>query len=292
MPELSTHAKGLAITAAGVTVLSSDALLIRLISADAWTIVFWRGVLVAVSFSVLLAVSRGRGIGAAFRAVGWRGLLAAVLLGLSMAMFVGSIAMTAVANTLVIVAAIPLFAALFARLFLREAVALRTWIAILAAICGIVLLVSGSLRYGGLPGDLMAIGVAVLMGGYFTALRYARHLDMRPALALSGLVAAGVAAWPAAPLTLEADDVLYVALLGLVVLPTASGLISLGPRYLPAAEVSLLMLLETVFGPLWVWLLLGETPTTEAFAGGAVVIAALVWHSAAGLRRTRAAPVA
>lgn len=271
-------------------ILSCDALLIRLISADAWTIVFWRGLLVALSLAVLVALRSGRRTPAAFVAIGRAGLAAAVLLGVASVMFVGSITLTAVANTLVIAAAIPLFAALFARLFLGERVAVHTWLAMAAAIGGIVVLASGSLRHGGLVGDGLALGVAILIGGYFTVLRHARVVDMLPALALSGVVAAGLAAVPATPLSIDADDIVYVGLLGLVVIPTATGLIAQGPRYLPAAEVSLLVLLETVLGPLWVWLLLGETPTAEAFLGGAVVLAALAWHSVAGLRRNRAVP--
>ncbi len=284
------HLKGLAAAGAGVMVLSCDALLIRLISADAWTIVFWRGLLVALSFAAVVMLRSGRRTPAAFAAIGWPGLAAAALLGIATVMFVSSITRTAVANTLVIVAAIPLFAALFGRLFLGETVALRTWLAMLAAIGGILVLASGSLRHGGLAGDGLAVGVAILIGGYLTVLRHARVVDMLPALALSGVVAAGLAALPATPLSIDSDDVVYVGLLGLVVMPTATGLIAQGPRYLPAAEVSLLMLLETVLGPLWVWLLLGETPTREAFLGGAVVIAALAWHSLAGLRRAGAMP--
>ena len=109
---------------------------------------------------------------------------------------------------------------------------------------------------------------------------------MTPAVALGGLLAAA-AAWPLAhPLSVSAADLAYLFLLGLAVLPISFYLISLGPRYLPAPEVNLIMLLEIVLGPYWVWLCIGEVPEARAFAGGAVVLATLTLHSIASLRNS------
>ena len=110
---------------------------------------------------------------------------------------------------------------------------------------------------------------------------------MTPTVALGGLLAA-LFAWPlAAPLALTLSDALFSALLGLVVLPVSLVLIAIGPRYLPASEINLVMLLEVVLGPYWVWLALGEEPGIRAFVGGAIVLATLTLHSVAGLRRSR-----
>ncbi|NJN06071.1 MAG: EamA family transporter, partial [Rhodobacteraceae bacterium] len=81
-----------------------------------------------------------------------------------------------------------------------------------------------------------------------------------------------------------ARDLALLLVLGLVIMPVSFGLITAGPRYLPAAEVGLLMLLETVLGPLWVWLVIGETPASGTFLGGAIVLTTLVVHSLVGLR--------
>jgi drug/metabolite transporter (DMT)-like permease len=80
-------------------------------------------------------------------------------------------------------------------------------------------------------------------------------------------------------------DVLWLGLLGIVVMPVGAALITTGPRYLPAPEVSLILLLETVVGPFWVWLVLGEEPSGRAIVGGAIVIAALAGHALAALKR-------
>jgi drug/metabolite transporter (DMT)-like permease len=289
MDGLPEHAKGLVIVVVGVLVLTPDTLLIRLIALDPWTVLVWRGLLQALGLTVLVACFYGRETPACFRAVGGRGYGAALLFALSTVLFVVALAHTSVANTLIIVASAPFFAALASRIFLGEGIARRTWIAIVVALSGIFLLAFESLGSGSLWGDLAALGVAIAMGGNFTVIRHARAINMVPAMALSGLIVGLVALLVAEPAVLDRMQLVWMLVMGLFVVPVSFALISLGPRYLPAAEVSLLLLLETVLGPLWVWLALGETPGPWALAGGAVVVATLAVHSALALGGTNAA---
>ncbi len=165
--------------------------------------------------------------------------------------------------------------------------ALRTWLAIGAALTGIWITVSGDVSHSRLSGDLCAALAALCHACYLTVLRSSQKVDMTPTVALGGLLAA-LFAWPfATPLALTLSDALFSALLGLVVLPVSLVLIAIGPRYLPAPEINLIMLLEIVLGPYWVWLALGEEPGFRAFVGGAIVLATLILHSVAGLRRSR-----
>ena len=227
----------------------------------------------------------------AFRAPGRAGLLAGLLLGTSTICFVLSIRHTLVANTLIIVGASPLVAALLSRIFLHEPVARRTWVAIVFALVGIYITVSDNLHQGLFYGDLFALGTACCMGGNLSVVRSVPHLDMTSSIAIGGIFAALAVLPVAAPFSIAPPDVFYLLLLGICVLPISFGLITLGPRYLPAPEVSLLMLLETVVGPLWVWLLLAENPGPRAFAGGALVLFTLGIHSLLGLRRQTRPPV-
>jgi len=96
----------------------------------------------------------------------------------------------------------------------------------------------------------------------------------------------------AAPFDVTKADLVLLAVLGLAVIPVSHALITEGPRYLPAAEVGLILLLETVLGPVWVWLVIGEVPVAVTFGGGAIILATLVAHSIAGLRRPPGTPVA
>jgi len=282
--------KGLTLAVLGILILTPDTVLMRMVGADAWTILFWRGVLTTVGYVGLLALRYRSGCLAAVGAIGSHGALVAAVFAVNTILFVVAVATTTVANTLVIMSAAPLFAALIGRAFLGERPPARTWIAIAAAILGIVVIVWDGLSAGTWIGDLIALAAAVALGGHFVLVRAARPVDMMPAIGLSGLVVAAVALIAADSLALTPVQFGWMALLGLLILPVSFGLLTLAPIYLSAAEVGLVVLLETVLGPLWVWLVMGEEPSGHALIGGAIVIAALVMNFALKRRSLPAAP--
>lgn len=268
----------------GVLVLTPDTLIMRLVGADPWTTLFWRGATMTVGFVLLLLVRyRGRSL-AILRAVGGVGLLVAVIWTCNTVFFVVSISLTTVANTLIIVALSPLFAALIGLVALGEPVRPRTWIATATAFGGIALIFADGLRAGTIIGDLAAVGTALGLGAHFTLVRAARPTDMSPAIGLSGLSTALVGLVGAQTLALPPEGVALMAGLGIAILPVSFAMLTLAPLYIPAAEVSLVILLETVLGPLWVWLVLTEEPSPRALIGGGIVLAALALHSMLGLR--------
>ena len=279
------HLKGLALTAAGVLAISPDSLLVRLISADQWTLMFWRGLLTGLAMLAYLGLRDRRRLISTFKAIGAEGVMVAVLFCASTIFFVMSLTHTRVANTLIVLAATPLFAALLGRIFLSEKVGRRTWVAIAATLAGLLVILFDDLGSGSLIGDLSAFGSAFCLAGSFVAIRRRIAVDMIPAMALSGGVLALVALPLAPTLQLSGADIPAVSVLGLIVLPAATALLAQGPRYLPVAEVGLIMLLETVLGPYWVWLVISEQPTGLAFLGGAIVLSTLAAHALVGLRR-------
>ncbi|WP_041543620.1 EamA family transporter [Oceanimonas sp. GK1] len=272
---MSPHHKGVILTLAGVAVLSLDALLIRLISADHWTLLFWRGLLLSLSLALFcrptVRLPRRLMLGSA------------LCYAVTTITFVLAVRLTSVANTLIILAAAPLIGALLSRMLLKEKVAPRTWLAMGLCLAGLMLLLSGS-RDGNLAGDLTALLCAASLAAKLVCDRAARPLNMAPSLVPAGLVIALVAFSQAPVLVVPASDALWLGLLGLVVVPLAYALISQGPRYLPAAEVSLLLLLEMLLGPLWVWMALNEAPSQQAWLGGSVVLAALLLQRLPGRR--------
>lgn len=291
MTQPDNYLRGLAITGLGVLVLSPDGVLTRLVSADAWTLMFWRGLLMGLALSAYLLVRYRGGTVARVRAIGVPGLAVAVLFALSTAMFVTAIRTTTIANTLVILSVAPLFAAAFARLFLREPVVTRTWVAAALVVAGMAVIFADGLGRGSTGGNLAAVAAAAGWGGLLVILRRQRLDDPSPAIAIGALLLAACV-WPIAPtLAIGGGDVVAIAVLGLFVLPVSFALITVGPKYLPAPEVALVMLAEAVLGPLWGWLLIAELPTATAVAGGAIVLGTLVVHSALALWR-RPAPVA
>lgn len=284
---MTDRARGVLLTMLGVFVLSPDGLLVRLIGTDPWTLLFWRGLFMAAGLGSWLLWRHGAATKERFRAIGGPGLLAAVLFAGSTILFVNSIRLTAVANTLVIIAAAPLLAAVFSSRLLGEAIAPATWAAAAVVFGGLALIFADGLRGGTPAGDLCAAGSALCIAGYLVVLRAARGVDMIPALALGGLLAAVLVLPLARPLPVAARDMALLLVLGTVVMGLSFGLISIGPRYLPAPEVGLIMLLEAALGPLWVWLVLGEVPSAATVLGGGLVLAALAGHSLASLRQGR-----
>ena len=292
MPLMSRHIQGTLLTALGVLILTPDGLLVRLISADTWTVLFWRGLLMAIGIFGFYALRYGKGAIGRVKATGYRGLQAAGFFTISTIFFIQSLHNTSVANTLVILAMTPLIAALISRLFLNERVTPSTWIAILVGCGGIAYIFKGSMTSDHLLGDFFALCAAFSMASQITTIRFAQNVDMVPTLGLSGLLVAIVGFVMAGNVSVSTPDMMYLMLLGLVVLPLAFALIAVGPRYIPAAEVSLMMLLETFLGPLWVWLVIGEEPSAETMIGGSLVLATLAIHTIYNARSKRSAPSA
>jgi len=274
---MSNHAKGILITGVGVLILTPDGLLVRLIDASDWTVVFWRGLLSAVFILGALAImQRGRFV-ANVGAVGWPGVAFAIAFGTGTVCFILGIFLTAVANVLFIIAASPIFSALIAMIFLKETVSGRTWVGIVASLVGVGVIVSGSIgdENASALGDLFALAAAVTLACTFCIARKWRDRSMVPAMGLAGLVSAAIALPFATPFEVSGWSIAFILLMGSVS-ALAFGLMTIGPRYLPAPEVGLLLLLEAVIGPYWVWLVLGEEPDTATFIGGAIVLATLV----------------
>lgn len=283
--ERSDHLKGLLLTFTAVLILSPDALLVRLIDCDIWTLLFWRCLLTAITMSVLLLIRYRQYFWQSFHAIGRSGLLSALTLCCGSFLFVGSLKHTAAANTLIILSATPVFSSLLSRLFLQEKIAGHTWLAISICFGGILLIFSGSLQHGLLTGDLLALGATCMWATNLVILRHKRAVNMIPANVLGNLLVAPIALLLGAqPLAMSTSDASYLLLLGGLVLPISFAMITLGPRYLPAPEVSLILLIETILGPIWVWLLLKEIPHSNTLIAGLLILGTLICHTLFSLR--------
>ena len=280
----NSYQRGLAMVILGVVFLSFDGLLIRLANTDGWTIVFWRGFLMFCVLGVLCCVGNRLG---ALRSHPFSSLASALLLGLMSSFFVLAVMNANVANVVVILSTAPLFAALFSRVFLHEKVPLRTLVAIAVCMLGMGLVFLGEGAMGMLAGNLYALTAAAAIGGNLTLLRRYPAIDPMTVIAGGGLLSAAIALPMASPLALDAERYGVLALMGLVQMPLATVLINSATRYLPSTEVALFYLVETALGTLWVWWLLGETPTASTLLGGVIVITVLVLHAWMGLHRER-----
>ena len=267
------------LVAGAATCWSTGGLIARLVTTDPWTTTLWRCVFSAAFLIVVVAVVRRQGVFAQWRATGWPGVGIAACMATASTCFILSLSYTSVANTLILMSVGPWVTGLLGWLLLGERVRSRTWLTMGVALLGVVVMVSGSYGTGRLAGD----GLAILMASAFAmaTVLVRRHPDiqMTPAASLSAVLAALLVLPMASPLAASPRDLGLLALFGIGQFGAGFLLFMAGARLLPVAETSLIGMLETVLGPLWVWLLLGEEIGVRSIIGGLVILGALVLHT-------------
>ena len=203
---------------------------------------------------------------------------------------------TTVANALLFFAASPFVAAVLGRIVLREAVRPATWVAIGIAVFGILIMVRDGLDTGAFVGNMAALLSAAGFGTFSVVLRWGRVGDMLPAVLLGGvfsaIVAAVVLVVQGAVIVVSVHDMGVALAIGAFVVALGLVLFTLGSRVVPAAELTLLSLIEVLLGPIWVWLFLGETASGNTLIGGTVLLAAVLLNGLAGAARKSAEGVA
>ena len=286
MPQsrLSPRSFGLLLAICGVLTISFDALLVRLAHTGNANVIFWRGVFIFLSLTLVQLVRQRRSPIRAVLDGGAPAVGCSLFYGLGGVLFVSAVMYTDVANAVVIISMSPLFAGLLTWIFGIEVIPLRTWPAIACAISGVVVVFYGSLGAGGMLGNAIALLAALNIGSNLTLLRQNTWLDPLSLVCVGGAIMALFSAPFASPFSLNPQSYWVLALMGLVQMPIALVLIGLSTRYLPSPEVSLFLLVETVCAPIWVWLVLGEEPPGLTFLGGGIILATLVVHFWLGLR--------
>lgn len=287
---MNDHTKGIAITTLGILLVTPDTIFVRMITADPMVISFWRGLLSGIVVLILVSAIQGR---AGFRAVfqtGWLGVLYVGLIGSTTFAVVLAVEHTSVANVVFIFAAMPIFALIFSRILLGEPIRRRmvfTMIAVIAGLC-IIGYGSQSSQIASWKGDLWALYVAAAYALALTVLRMLKGTSMVPAIPIAYIGAALLVGLFIDPIqAFSAQWPTFVA--HGVFIGFATCLLTIGPRYISAAEVALLVLLESVLAPLLIWAIADEHPGRWAIIGGMVVIGALIISNVVALRR-RASP--
>jgi drug/metabolite transporter (DMT)-like permease len=217
---------------------------------------------------------------------------AAVALGLGSVCYVFAILNTTVANVVFIIGASPLVTAAVGWWFLREKISAISLASMILALAGIGLMFVDGLVTGSWMGNLMALGVVASFSVFLLIVRGAKELDMLPATCLAGLVAGLIAYTMAESLRVSAGDLLIAVILGSVQFAGGFMLLTIGSRYLPAAEVALFSMSEAVLAPLWVWIVVNEIPTGLTVSGALVVLVSVGSYCLIGIRRERAASAA
>lgn len=257
--------------------------------AQSFEVTFWRSFFTVLSLLVILPFFQGRAVFDKIRRGGASLWLSGVCWSVMFTAFMVALTLTSVANVLVTMAIGPFLTALIARVFIGHRIALRTWIAILVAGAGIAYMYGAQIEGGGIAGTLVALCVPLAGGINWTITQRAhaqgQDIDLVPAVLVGAVISSLVTLPLALPLAASAHDIGLLALLGLVQLAIPCTLAVVCARVLAAPEISLLALLEVIFGILLAWLGAGEVPGPTVLAGGALVIGALVVNELVGWRQ-------
>ncbi len=256
--------------------------------ARAFEITFWRSFFTAASLLVILPLWQGRGVWARMWQERHALLLSGVCWGVMFTAFMVALTLTSVANVLITMAAGPLLTALTARLVIGHQLPMRTWGAIVVAGLGIAYMFGSQLGEGGVLGTLVAFCVPVAAAINWTLVqrsqRSGHQIDLVPAVLVGAVLSAVVTLPLAWPLSASVHDVVLLAGLGFGQLAVPCALAVVCARVLSAPEVSLLALLEVLFGIVLAWLGADEVPSQQVLLGGALVTGALLANEWLGWR--------
>jgi drug/metabolite transporter (DMT)-like permease len=275
---------GLVLVTCAAAAWSLGGLLSRLIRADSFTMIAWRGLFGALGLLVAILVLRPKDTWNGVLRMGWVGWIFVVQSAAGMIFYLSALRHTSVASVAVIYATAPFFSAGLGWWAMRERADLRSVLASFAALAGVAIMVSFG-GGGGWLGDLYALGMTLSMAVATVVARHSRSLPILATAGLSSLLSALVC-WPLrSPLPAAGHDLALLAVFGVVNFAIGVPLFTAGAKLLPAIETSLLGSLEAPLAPLWVWLALGETPSPATLVGGSIVFVAVAIHLIAGESR-------
>ena len=228
---------------------------------------------------LFLTYQKRRAVLDEFRGLGWNDVVMIIFFGTGMVAYVFALLYITVANALFILSSTPFIAGILGWIVLRERVAARTWFAIAVSMIGLVIMVGSGMASGHILGNLIAMYIPIAYAAMIVAVRRSKRESMLSAVCLGGIVAASLSALFVADYALTPRDLWISVYLGVFQVGVGFTLMVLGTRFVPAAQVGLLALVEPVLAPLWVWLGFGETPTAATLLGGAIIFSAIVSYS-------------
>ena len=286
MKNLTDQQKGSLLAFIAVMFITPDSLFIRLSNIDTWGLVFYRGIIpfITVFFGMLLIYKLNF-----FKILftsGYHGIIYVATFSVTNITFVVSIQNTDVANTLIMIATAPMLSAILSTFFLKELPDRKTWISIIITFIAIVYIFSDSIKVGNFYGDVLGFITAIGLAVGAITIRSAKSKNLVPAAVVGKLFVATFALFFIESFVLVEKDLIVVPLMCILCVAIPFVLVTIAPRFIPAAEVNLFFLLETIIGPIWVWLIIKEQPSIETLQGGAIIIATIATHSFLKLQKS------
>ena len=286
MKNLTDQQKGSLLAFVAVMFITPDSLFIRLASIDTWSLVFYRGMIPFVTvFIGMLLIYKLKFFTMLFNS-GYHGIIYILTFSVTNITFVVSIQNTNVANTLVMIAMAPMLSAILGAIFLKELPDRKTWIAIGVTFIAAVYIFYDSLQLGNIFGDILGLITALGLAVGAVTIRSAKKKNLIPAAVVGKMFVAIFAIFFVESYVLAEKDLIIVPLMCLMCVAVPFVLVTIAPRFIPAEEVNLFFLLETIIGPLWVWIIIKEQPSIETIQGGLIIILTIAIHSFLKLKKS------
>jgi len=276
---LTEQQKGSLLAFVAVMFITPDSLFIRLSNVDTWGLVFYRGLIPFITVFLGMLIIYKLNFFKMLFSSGYHGLLYIGTFSVTNITFVVSIQNTNVANTLVMIAMAPMLSAVLGGIFLKELPDKKTWITIFVTFTAAIYIFYDSIQLGNFFGDILGLITALGLAVGAVTIRSAKDKNLIPAAVVGKLIVALFALLFIESFVLMDSDLIIVPLMCIMCVAIPFVLVTIAPRFIPAAEVNLFFLLETIIGPIWVWLIIKEQPSLETIQGGAVIITAIAIHS-------------
>ena len=279
MKSLSNQKKGSLMAFVAVMFITPDSLFIRLSTIDTWSLVFYRGIIpFTIVFLGMIFIYQFKFFKMLFLN-GYHGIAYILTFSITNVAFVVSIQNTNVANTLVMIATAPMLSAILSTIFLKENPDKKTWVAIIITFISVLYIFFDSIKIGNFYGDILGLIAALGLAIGAVIIRSGKKLNLVPSAVIGKLFVALFAIFFVQDFKLIDDDLIIVPLMCVMCVAIPFVLVTIAPRFITAAEVNLFFLLETIIGPVWVWLVIKEQPTLETIFGGIVILLTIGIHS-------------
>ena len=286
MKNLTDQQKGSLLAFVAVMFITPDSLFIRLSNVDTWGLVFYRGIIPFMTVLIGMLIIYKLNFFKILFTSGYHGIFYVITFSVTNITFVVSIQNTNVANTLVMIATAPMLSAILGAIFLKEPPDKKTWTSIIITFLAIIYIFYDSLKLGNFYGDVLGFVTAIGLAVGAVIIRSAKNKNLVPAAVVGKLFVATFALLFIESFGLDGKDLLIVPLMCILCVAIPFVLVTIAPRFIPAAEVNLFFLLETIIGPIWVWLIIKEQPSLETLQGGIIIIVTIAIHSFLKLKKT------
>ena len=286
MKNLSNQKKGSLLAFIAVILITPDSIFIRLSNIETWGMLFYRGAIPFVVVLIGLIFFYKNNLLKALIGIGYPGIFYVISFSICNITFIISIQNTNVANTLVMIAMAPMLSAILGSIFLKEVPDSKTWIAIIITLIAVSYIFHDSIEMGNFYGDLFGLITAFGLAGNAVIARFAKNRDLVPSAVIGKLCVAIFAFFFVDTFSLVGTDLIFVPLMCVMCVAIPFVLVTIAPRFIPAEEVNLFFLLETIIGPFWVWLIINEQPSIETIQGGSIILLTIAIHSFLKLKQS------